>query len=330
MDLVPGGPPEPPIVLPEATLECDDAGECRPTIPGCEAIVDAALDTSDALLRALAVPAVRDADRMKELLKDPEGIVREAAAIEAGRRQSRGLLTALRRASRLDTGDSQGTARIAALDARIRLGDKPAIKALGGWLNSADETTRALAVGYASQHKAFRKELRRSAEKDPSTSVREFAQLGLAHLGDPEELKRIKDRWDYRTYRIHAKADPSGSRKRLRGIIKRAVEKSPPSQGGPSLDLWFIDTSAAAAALLSLGEPSGRAALHELLERTRASKSGMHALVLLQQLQEFAGPEDLGAAASWLKSSDPAIRVAAAVTCLRILREDNAQRGERP
>jgi hypothetical protein len=329
MELVPKGTPEPPVVLPEAVFECDDDGKCPPTAASCEAIVESALDSKDALLRALAVPVMQDTTRMKEFLGDLESIVREATAIEVGRRRITGLLSALQRASKRSVGDLQGAARVAALDARIRLGDKKALKDFRKWLRSNNTTTRALAIGYASDHKEFLSDLRRMADEDQSASVRGLAQHGLAHLGEPGALERIRDQWDYRTYRIHSKADPTGSRKRLGKIIKKALKESSTFRDDMSLDLWFLDTSAAAAALLSLGEPLGRVALHELLDRSRGKysehgkglRAEMHSLVLLQRLREFAAPEDLGAVAPCLKISDPAIRVAAAVNCVLIHRK---------
>ncbi len=311
MDLIPQTSGPPPSGLPALSLGCDSVSSCRTKVADLCALVKAAARGPDPHLRSLAAPALDSRDLRTRLLKDPDGMVRQAAAYQLGHRGDRASLAALKRASFDGRADPQGLARTAALHARLQLGDTSAADGLRSWMANPDPAARLVAVGWASLHPALEETVRTVARKDASEQIRDIAWLGLAYLGDRRAVERIAGRWDQRTYRTHAKLDPRGSRKRLMAVLEKA--RRPPTDPARRAP-WFIDTATAAVALLETGAPAGREALHRLLAQ---SEGHTHlSLAVLLQLRTVAAPADLPAVAKWVAAGDPATRVVAATICL--------------
>lgn len=306
MSLVPVSPPAPR--LPDVALTCATATSCTPARPSLVSVIEAALASQEPVLRALAVAAVDDTAQLVALLDDVEGVVREAAAARLAVRGDAKALPALRRASERDQHDPQALARLAALDARLRLGDDTALPALRSYLvGPGDEMTRAAAAGYAGTHAALRDDLLRAAREDASEAVREAAWVALAAQGIPEARDWLRDRWSPGTYAAHARVDPAGSRRRL-GTVAADRSRSP------------VERTTAAAALLAAGDPDGRAVLHELLVGCEADPPPADGgpLLALQLLAERAAAEDVPALLPCLQARDPYTRVAATVAALRV------------
>jgi hypothetical protein len=316
MDLVAGRPAPSPPRLPDAVLDCSGPRGCRPTPESLRAIIDAGLKSADPMWRSIAVPGVESMPRLREILADPRGLVRQTAAGEVKRRRDRGALDALRRASYLADDDPQGAARLAAIEARLALGDKPAFGELRSWLGSSASLSRALAARYAAPYPSLRPDLEALAREDPDRAVRASASLGLAELGDRKARGQIRGWWDHRTYRVHAKLDPEGSRARLKRI----------ATGGSADEGSLVERSAAAAALLGSGDRQGRSVLHDLLRRAVQTQSGGQALLLLQVMSEFTQPADLAAVIPSLSAREATARLAAAVVALLAMRSASTPR----